>query len=184
MNAHRPFGQKSSRLAVAGSPSLAFLSSCFPATAFPASMPAPPRAPRITSHQSRITPLPHSLFTDHHSPSTRFLIDIWRLRIDVTPCKCNKTHRSNRHSKGPFPFCTIAAKLAKVLCSHPDLVCYSRRRTRVPPLGFRALAPARPTWCEGLPLPGHRERCVSSGSPYPLDASKLNGDFRARSYAN
>lgn len=165
-----------------GSPSLAspaFLLPCHRVPCLDAGA-----ATRSTNHESRITPLPRSLFTNHHAPTTRFLIDIWRPEIDVTPCRCNRTCSSNRHSKGPFPFCTIAVKLAKVLCSQPGLVCYSRRRTRVPPLGLRALAPARPTWCESLPLPGHRELCVSSGSPYPLDASKLNGDFRARSYAN
>jgi len=140
---------------------------------------ARPRAgsSRITSHKSRITAF-------KTSPITPFLIDNRRLEIDVTPCECNKTHRSNRHCKRPFPFCTIATKLAKVLYSLPDLVCYSRRRTRVPPPGLRALAPARPTWCESLPLPGHGEFCVPAVSQCRRETSKLNGDFRARSYAN
>ncbi len=191
MNTHRQLGQCPSRTPAAGPPFPASSSPCLPPPLPPcvrASVPTQPRtqlhAPRITSHKpacrtgrSRVPPFKSSRIT-------QFLIDIWRLEIDVTTCRYNKTHYSNRHGRGTFPFCTIATKLAKVFYSLPNLVCYSRRRTRVPPLGLRALAPARPTWCESLPLPGHRELSVSSASQFGLEASKLNGDFRARSYAN
>jgi hypothetical protein len=177
MNAHRQFGKSAARTLGADSPFPAPLPPCVRASlprCVPASIPTQPRTPL---HPSRIPPF-------KSSPITPFLIDIWRLEIVVTPCRFNKTYRSNRHVRGTFAFCTIATKLAKVFYSSRDLVCYSRPRTRVPPPGLRALAPARPTWCESLPLPGHRELSVSSDSQYRLEASKLNGDFRARSYAN
>jgi hypothetical protein len=185
MNAHRQLGKSAARMRATGAPFLASLPPCTPASlspyfraslppCVPASIPTQPRSPL---HPPRITPF-------RYSRITRFLIDIWRLEIVVTPCRINKTYHSNRHVRGTFAFCTIASKLAKVLYSLADLVCYSRRRTRVPPPGLRALAPARPTWCESLPPPGHRELSVSSDSQYQLEASKLNGDFRARSYAN
>ena len=174
MNAHRQLGKSAPRRPAPPFP--ASLSPCFP-TSLPPCLPAP-------VFESRITPFKASLLTNHHSRITRLLIDIWRLEIDLTPCRYNKTHHSNRHGSGTFPFCTIATKLAKVLYLPRDFLCYSHRRTPVPPLGLRALAPARPTWCESLPLPGHRELSVPSASQYRLEASKLNGDFRARSYAN
>jgi hypothetical protein len=94
------------------------------------------RASRITSHKSRIRP---------------FLIDTAAIRNRPNSFAFSTNVISNRHSQRPFPFCTIGTKLAKVLYSLPDLLCYSRRRTRVPPPGLRALAPARPTWGESLP---------------------------------
>ena len=185
MNARRQLGKSAPQTPVAVPPFPASLPPCTSASlspyvrasrtpCVPASIPTQRRSPL---HPPRITPF-------KSSPITSFLIDIWRLEIVVTPCRFNKTHHSNRHVRGTFAFCTIATKLAKVFYSSRDLVCYSRRRTRVLPLGLRALAPARPTWCESLPLPGHRELSVSSDSQYRLEASKLNGDFRARSYAN
>jgi hypothetical protein len=102
---------------------------------------------------------------NHKSRMTAFLIDTRRLEMYVSSCNFNESVRSNRHSQGPFPFCTITTKLAKVLYSLRSPICYSHRRTRVPPLGLRALAPARPTWGESLPLLCcHGELCVSTGS--------------------
>jgi hypothetical protein len=156
MNANRQLGQSTSRDAVLRSPSRSSQNSAnreapenFPASLFPcilASLPTQQRAPtstaRITSHKSRIT---------------AFLIDIAAIRNRLNPFAFNASVASNRHAKGPFPFCTIGAQPAKVPCSLRDLVCYSHRRTRVPPPGLRAIAPARPTWCEGLPLLCHGE---------------------------
>jgi len=187
MNAHRQLGKSAPRTQGAGSSFPASLPPCIPASpspCVPASMPAWAGSSRITSHQSRITAFKASLLTNHHSRITRFLIDTPAIRIRPIFFAFNTNTTSNRHSKGPFPFCTIATKLAKVLYLPRDFLCYSHRRTRVPPLGLRALAPARPTWCESFPLPGHRELSVSGDSQYRLEASKLNGDFRARSYAN
>ncbi len=159
MNAHRQLDQR--RTPGARSPFPASLPPCLPAPVF----------------KSRVTPFKSSRITP-------FLIDTPAIRIRPIFFAFNTNTTSNRHSKRPFPFCTIATKLAKVLYLPRDFLCYSHRRTRVPPHGLRALAPARPTWCESLPLLGHRELSVSGDSQYRLEASKLNGDFRARSYAN
>jgi len=184
MNANRKLGENRGNRSGRG----AFRASLPPCVATSSlQISAPPRIPASTrprAGSSRITAFKSSLLTNHHSLITPFLIDNRRLEIDVSPCRCTKTPGSNRHSRRPFPFCTIATKLAKVLYSPRDLVCYSRRRTRVPPPGLRALAPARPTWCESLPLPGHGEFCVPAVSQCRRETSKLNGDFRARSYAN
>jgi hypothetical protein len=170
MNANQKLGQSASR----GLP--ASLLPCIPASLDPCVPASALLRPR--------TRFQVSLLTNHHPRITSFLIDISAIRIRPISFAFNTNVICNRHSKRPFPFCTIGAKLAKVLYSLRDLVCYSRRRTRVPPLGLRALAPARPTGCESLPLPGHGELCVSAGSQFRLETSKLNGDFRAPSYAN
>jgi hypothetical protein len=52
-------------------------------------------------------------------------------------------HRTNR--RGPVPRCAAGTTALQYLCSPPNPVCYSHRRTRVPPNGSRATAPARPS---------------------------------------
>lgn len=70
----------------------------------------------------------------------------------------------------------------ELLASPADLVCYSRRRTCVPPLGSRATAPAQPRlatrWCLGIApvisarrtLPCSTASQANRPSPSPIPA--------------
>jgi hypothetical protein len=75
----------------------------------------------------------------------------------LTPWKQTAGPRSNRKFSrvsifrartvcpGPVLQCAAGTTNLQYLCSPPNFVCYSHRRTRVPPNGSRATAPARPS---------------------------------------
>jgi len=83
----------------------------------------------------------------------------------------------------PPAHCAAGTRAAQYRCSPPNLVCYSHRRTRVPPNGSRATAPARPSpeasrllrWC----LRRQPASLLRRGLP-PI----ARGEFCARSYTD
>src|SRR5579863_5236530 len=114
-----------------------------------------------------------------------------RLETLVTCSKQTVAPTSIRHGLGASSIpvltrstsCAAGTQAVRYRCSPPNPVCYSHRRTRVPPNGSRATAPARPSpeasrllrWC----LRRQPARLLRRGLP-PIAL----GDFRARSHTN
>jgi hypothetical protein len=110
--------------------------------------PAQPGAAE-TSHVSRRLPA--------MPPATgRMRISNRQTRRAVTPVTRSKQTTgpiSNRQEmkalvfmfRAPAARCAAGTRAIRYRCSPPNPVCYSHRRTRVPPNGSRATAPARPS---------------------------------------
>jgi hypothetical protein len=76
------------------------------------------------------------------------------------------------------PLSTLSLELPPL---PPAPLCYSHRRTRVPPSGLRAPAPAHPiSKREPSPIPS---RMKAPGSP-PCGPTRIKGDVRAHPHAN
>jgi len=121
--------------------------------------------------------------------------EIQLLEYGKNPCKPRCAPRSNRENSRVAVFapqygfpallahCAAGTRPAQYRCSPPNLVCYSHRRTRVPPNGSRATAPARPSpeasrllrWC----LRRQPASLLRRGLP-PI----ARGEFCARSYTD
>lgn len=140
-------------------------------------------------------------------PETHFRVetDLNHTKQTTAP---SSTRNSVRSSLLRLLFaCKPSASLASQMTTHPpellaspaDLVCYSRRRTCVPPLGPRATAPAQPRlamqWClEAAPaVRGRRTLPVATASqanrpsPSPAPAvieAQVKGVCCARAHAN
>jgi hypothetical protein len=103
-----------------------------------------------TGHRGRIShlsaqPISQPPITNCHALFTAFLIDTPAIRNASNSFDMSESSRSNRHSSGTSPAPNFASRttLPEVLYLHPNLLCYSRRVTRVPPIGPRESAPAR-----------------------------------------
>lgn len=88
-----------------------------------------------------------------------------------------------RSAESSLPGCAAGTRSSQYRCSPANPVCYSHRRTRVPPNGSRATAPARPS-----PEVSRLLRCRLRRQPAASLATRpspiARGDFCARSYTN
>jgi hypothetical protein len=99
----------------------------------------------------------------------------WRLETHVTHSKQTIGPTSNRHGLGSLigafrtsnQSCAAGTRASQYHCSPPNPVCYSHRRTRVPPNGSRATAPARPN-----PGASRLLRCFLRRQPAPSLATR------------